>query len=72
MIKQTISCEGCGSKWCFVGIGNQNVARVVECPLCIAKSMPFSNHFLYFAPKNSGTTVKTAETTATNEPLSIP
>ena len=33
MSAQKISCEGCGSKWTFVGIGNQIVARLVECPL---------------------------------------
>ena len=32
--EQKISCEGCGSKWAFVGVGSQIVARLVECPLC--------------------------------------
>jgi len=34
MSEQTITCEGCGSKWVFVGVGSQIVARLVECPLC--------------------------------------
>ena len=34
MSEQTVTCEGCGSKWTFVGIGNQIVARLAECPLC--------------------------------------
>jgi len=34
MSEQTIKCEGCGSKWTFVGVGNQIVDRLVECPLC--------------------------------------
>jgi len=37
MSKQTITCEGCGSKWTIVGIGNQIVARLFECPLCAEK-----------------------------------
>jgi len=39
MCEQTITCEGCGSKWALVGIGNQIVARLVECPLCIEEKM---------------------------------
>jgi hypothetical protein len=31
--EQMLSCEGCGSKWVFVGVGNI-VSRLVECPLC--------------------------------------
>jgi len=34
MCEQTIICEGCGSKWAVIGIGNQILARLVECPLC--------------------------------------
>ena len=34
MCAQKISCEGCGSKWAVIGIGNQILARLVECPLC--------------------------------------
>ena len=34
MSEQTIKCEGCGSKWVFVGVANQIVARLTECPLC--------------------------------------
>jgi len=34
MSEQKISCEGCGSKWTFVGVGNQIIARLTECPLC--------------------------------------
>ena len=34
MDEQTITCEGCGSKWAVIGVGNQVVARLVECPLC--------------------------------------
>ena len=34
MTEQKVSCEGCGTNWCFVGVGNQIVARIVECPLC--------------------------------------
>jgi len=37
--EQTIKCEGCGSKWAFVGAGNQIVARLVECPLCAEKEV---------------------------------
>jgi len=32
MSEKTIKCEGCGSKWTFVGVGNQIVARVVVHP----------------------------------------
>lgn len=39
MGKQTITCEGCGSKWVIVGVGNQIVARLVECPLCVEKEV---------------------------------
>ena len=31
---QKVICKGCGSKWVFVGVGSQIVARLVECPLC--------------------------------------
>jgi len=34
MSEQTVKCEGWGSKWAVVGVGNQIVARLVECPLC--------------------------------------
>ena len=34
MSEQKMSCEGCGSKWLFVGVGNQIVARLTECSLC--------------------------------------
>ena len=34
MGEQTITCEGCGSKWAVIGVSNQIVARLVECPLC--------------------------------------
>ena len=34
MSEQKITCEGCGSKWMIVGVGNQIVARLTECPLC--------------------------------------
>ena len=34
MCDQKVTCEGCSSKWVFVGVGNQIVARLVECPLC--------------------------------------
>jgi len=37
--EQTIRCEGCGSKWVFVGIGSQIVARLVECPLCCGEKL---------------------------------
>jgi hypothetical protein len=30
MSEQKISCEGFSSKWCFVGIGNQIVAKVLS------------------------------------------
>ena len=30
MSEQKITCKGCGSKWLFVGVGNQIVARLVE------------------------------------------
>jgi len=33
MGEQKITCEGCGSKRVFVGVGSQIVARLVECPL---------------------------------------
>ena len=39
MSKHTIACEGCGSKWVIVGVGNQIVARLVECPLCAEKEV---------------------------------
>jgi hypothetical protein len=39
MSEQKVSCEGCGSKWVVVGIGNQFVTRLVECPLCIVKKL---------------------------------
>jgi len=38
--EQTINCEGCGSKWVLIGVGNQIVARLVECPLCTGE--PFT------------------------------
>jgi len=34
MSEQNITCEGCGSRWFFVGVCNHIVARLVECPLC--------------------------------------
>jgi hypothetical protein len=34
MSDQKISCEGCGSKWTVIGVGNQVLARLDECPLC--------------------------------------
>jgi len=37
MGEQTITCEGCGSKWSVIGVGNRIVARLVECPLCAEK-----------------------------------
>jgi len=39
MGEQTIACEGCGSKWAVIGVGNQIVARLVECPLCAEKEV---------------------------------
>jgi hypothetical protein len=39
MNEQTICCEGCGSKWAFVGIGSQIVARLLECPLCFVEKL---------------------------------
>lgn len=33
MCNQTVTCEGCGSKWVLDGVGNPVVARLVECPL---------------------------------------
>jgi DNA-directed RNA polymerase subunit RPC12/RpoP len=39
MDEQTITCEGCGSKWVVIGVGNQIVARLVECPLCSEKEV---------------------------------
>jgi hypothetical protein len=39
MCEQWIICEGCGSKWRFVGVGSQIVARLVECPLCIVEKL---------------------------------
>ena len=36
---QTITCEGCGSKWAIPGVGNLIVARLVECPLCAEKEV---------------------------------
>jgi len=37
MSEQTITCEGCSSKWITIGVSNQIVARLVECPLCAEK-----------------------------------
>ena len=37
MTEQIVTCEGCGSKWVVVGVGNRIVARLVECPLCAEK-----------------------------------
>jgi hypothetical protein len=37
MGEQTITCEGCGSKWAVISVGNLIVARLVECPLCAEK-----------------------------------
>jgi hypothetical protein len=34
MSKQIVECEGCGSKWTIIDVGNRVVARLVECPLC--------------------------------------
>ena len=39
MSKQTIVCDGCGSKWVVIDVGNQIVARLVECPLCAEKEV---------------------------------
>jgi len=39
MGEQTIKCEGCDSKWAIIGVGNQIVARLVECPLCAEKEV---------------------------------
>ena len=32
--EQKLSCEGCGSKWVLVGVENNIVSRLVECPFC--------------------------------------
>ena len=32
--EQKLSCEGCGSTWVFVGVKNNIVSRIAECPLC--------------------------------------
>jgi hypothetical protein len=37
--EQTITCEGCGSKWVVIGVGNRVAARLVECPLCAEKEV---------------------------------
>ena len=34
MCEQTVSCEGCGTIWVIICVGNQVLARIVECPLC--------------------------------------
>jgi hypothetical protein len=34
MSEQKISCEGCGTIWVIIGVSNQVLARIVECPLC--------------------------------------
>jgi hypothetical protein len=34
MSEQKISCEGHGSIWIIIGVGNRVLARFVECPLC--------------------------------------
>ena len=39
MSEQTIRCEGCGSKWAVIGVGNLIVARLVECHLCAEKEV---------------------------------
>ena len=45
MGEQTITCEGCGSKWAIIGVGNQVVARLVECPLCAEKEVDAVEQF---------------------------
>lgn len=39
MSKQIIECEGYGSKWAIIDVGNQIVASLVECPLCAEKEV---------------------------------
>jgi hypothetical protein len=39
MCEQTVTCEGCGSKWTFVYVGNQIVASLTECPLWIVEKL---------------------------------
>jgi hypothetical protein len=39
MGEQTIRCDGCGSRWVLIGVGNQIVARLAECPLCTDEKM---------------------------------
>jgi hypothetical protein len=41
MCEQTVKCEGCGSKWVIIGVGNQIVARFVECPLCTEEKLEY-------------------------------
>ena len=39
MAKQTVICEGCGSKWTFVYVANQIAASLTECPLCTVEKL---------------------------------
>ena len=39
MGKQIVICEGCGSRWALIGVGNQLVATLVECPLCTEREV---------------------------------
>jgi hypothetical protein len=41
MCEQTVKCEGCGSKWVIIGVGDQIVARLVECPLCTEEKLEY-------------------------------
>ena len=39
MCEKTVSCEGCGSKWAVIGVGNEIVVGFVECPLCSVEKL---------------------------------
>ena len=37
--EQTVTCEGCGSKWAVIGVSDEIVARLLECPLCFVEKL---------------------------------
>ena len=39
MTEQKVSCEGCGSKWTIIDVGNHILARLDECPLCCIENV---------------------------------
>ena len=41
MSEHKITCEGCGSKWAIVGVGNQILAMLVEFPLCTEEKLTY-------------------------------